>query len=84
VDGLELFERTDFARGVTRQRKSEFVFLDPAPIINHSNPSDATRLEPDLNGLSARIDGIFYQFFENGSRSFDHFARSDLTHEQIG
>jgi hypothetical protein len=44
---------------VTRERESEFVFLDPASIINHSNPSDTTRLESDLNGLSARIDSIF-------------------------
>ena len=60
MDGLEFFERTDFARGVTRQCESEFVFVDPTPIINHRNPSDATRFESDLNALSASIDGIFH------------------------
>jgi hypothetical protein len=81
VDGLEFFERADFARGMTRERESEFVFLDATPIINDSNPSDATCFESNLNRLRARIDGIFHQFFKNRSGSLDHFASGDLTHE---
>jgi hypothetical protein len=84
VDGLELFERADFARGMTRERQCELVLLDATPVIDHRYTSDSASFESNLNRLRARIDGVFHQFFENGSGSFDHFASGDLTHEQVG
>src|SRR3546814_4616891 len=39
--------------------------------LNHVQP---TRSEPDMNAIRACIDGIFNQFFQCASGSFNHFA----------
>src|SRR3546814_7428767 len=39
--------------------------------LNHVQP---TRSEPDMNAIRACIDGIFHQFFQCASGSFNHFA----------
>jgi hypothetical protein len=49
-------------------------------IVRDTNARKAPVLDLDGNGLALRIQTVFDELFDNGGRTFDHFAGGNPAH----
>ncbi len=81
-DPLEVLERGDLAGGMARQREREFVRRDAGAVVAHADQADPAVLDVDRELLRAGIEGVLDEFLDDGSRTLDDLARSDLVDER--
>src|SRR5690606_31713284 len=81
--GFEFFQCVDLAGGMSRQGKAEFVLWNTAAIVADGDAAYAAAIEPDLDALRARIEGVFEDLFQHRRRALDDLAGGDLADEKV-
>ena len=64
--------------------KRHLIGCHPAPVIGHFDAAEPTIDEPYRDSPGPCIDGVFNQFLERGSGSFDDLAGSYAIDQMFG
>jgi hypothetical protein len=83
-DGLEVGGGADFAGGVAFEAEQGIVAFHARAVVSHADEPDAPSGKIDFDAISAGIEAVFDEFFQDGSGAFDDFAGSDLAGDCIG
>lgn len=68
---------------MARQGKREFVPDDTLAVIANSNQFLSARDDVDLDSLGSRIETVFNEFLDHGSRALDDLTGRDLVNQVI-
>ena len=80
-DALEVFQRSQFAGRVARQCQRKVISVDPGPVVNDADQLDPALFDIDLHPPCTRIQAVFDQLLDHGSRTLHHLAGGDLVDE---
>ena len=83
-DALKIVKRSDFACSVTLKGQRQVFLWNPAAVVGDHDTLDAALFQTDLNIRCTGIQRVLNQFLDDGSRTLDHFARSNLADQPIG
>ena len=81
---LKILQGGNLARGMPRQRQSQVGRIDADAIVRDADQPAAAALEFNLDAPRARIQRVFDQLLDHGSRALDHLAGGDLVDQGIG
>jgi hypothetical protein len=83
-DCLQIFQASDLAGGVARQRKRQFFPGDALAVVGDTDAADAAldQLHGDIP--CAGIEAVFQQFFQGRCRALDHLSSGNLADQQVG
>ena len=74
ADSVDIVEGIYLARGVPLKGKGNLVPIDPSAVVYHPNRSFSPSLQFDKKIGSPRIEGVFYQFLDDGGGALDHLS----------
>jgi hypothetical protein len=69
---------------MARYRQRQVFGGNAAAIVADTDEADAALFQVDVDASRAGVQGVFDQFLDDGSRSFDDFASGDLIDEGVG
>jgi len=75
---FKVFEVTNLAGGVTRQRQRQVVAGNTAAIVTHPQQLDPGLLDVHVDTLGAGVQAVFQQLFNHRCRALNHLARGNL------
>ena len=82
-DGAEIVGSRDLAGGVARQRELELGGGNSAAVVANAREAHAARLDFDFDALRAGVEAVLNQLLDDGCRTLDDLAGSDLVDEVI-
>ena len=80
VDGEQVAVR-QLGGGVALDREFQILGRHAPAVVDDADQAAPARLDGDLDGGRARIDGVLDQFLHGGRRTLDDLARSDAVDE---
>ena len=81
---LQVFERTDFAGGMSLQGQSEFCSRHPGTIIHHANQVFTALFQCHRDVERTGVQTVLHQFLDYRNRPFHHLPGGDLVDEMVG
>ena len=67
---------------MARERERQLRGRDAAAVVAHAHQADAAVLDVDRDPSRAGIERVLDQLLDDGRRTLDHLARSDLVDER--
>ncbi len=83
-DGQQVLYVAEFAGGVSLESEQRVVAQHAAAVVRDPDQMAAAGFDIDFELGCAGVQRIFDQFFDDGSRTLDHFSGCDLVRDRVG
>ena len=80
---LEVASLLNLARRMAEDGEPRILFAHALAVVCHAQEARAAREDLDFDFFRARVNGIFDELFDDGSRSLDDFARRNLVDRAV-
>ena len=81
---FQVFQAGDLAGGVAGQGQGQFFLGNAAAVVADPDQFHPALFQLYLDGLAARVQGVFQHLLEDRGGPFHHLAGGDLADEKVG